>query len=66
MIPAAAVTVGSTVTARAPLPDGTVEDWTVTVRRIHNATPRVGRITWETDKGPLEIGGAVPVTVLPE
>lgn len=36
----------------------------VTVLAIANATPRVGRLTWTTPLGPVEIGAATDVEVV--
>jgi hypothetical protein len=54
-LPAAAVQKGDVVK---------VNDAEVRVIRVHNGEPVAGRITWDTDKEPVEIGGAVRVEVV--
>ena len=38
---------------------GDTEPVTVTIAKVHNATPRPGKITWDTkDHGSVEVSGA--------
>lgn len=62
-LPAAAIKEGTAVR----LPGFIEDDESATISKVHNSTPRSGRITWETDKGEVEVGGnqAVEVVRLP-
>jgi len=44
---------------------GDAEPVTVTITKVHNATPRPGKITWDTkDHGSIEVSGAERFSVV--
>lgn len=59
-LPAAAIPKGALISVET----FTGQPVEAVIEKVHNSTPKVGRITWDTDKGQLEVGGAQGVEVL--